>query len=529
MNKKIFVSLLLITAVGLLLHFYKINQSPPCLNADEASFAYNAYSILKTGKDEYGTLFPLRLKSFGDYKMPLMTYLSIPFIAIFGLNEFSIKLLNSVIILFFPFVVYSFSRQFFKNKNISLLAALLSVLSWGIQSMGRQLHEALLTSFLVMLSALFFIKAIEEKKYRYKLIFLLSVFFSLFSYQSSRVFALFFFIYVLYYWIKKRFSLKFFIAFISILIIFGITDLKYKPTRVVNLLFFNNLGFNLEIDQLRAEGGPRFLYNKLTVGLKDVVYNYLKYFSPQFLITNGDENFRFGFPGLSPLTIVEYCFFLIGVYYLIKHKTRWRFYLIALLLVSPLTASLSWNTGSLTRSFFVLIPILIIISYGVVNFIQILNGKNRIIFYIILAASYLFFIFYNWDFYLNHYPKRGVVIQSWQCGYKQLTDYIRQNYSKYQSFYISKEHGEPYIFFLFYLRYPPNKYQTQARLSPPDQYGFGQIEKFDKFDFTFKLPKNGSNFVSVAYPHDFKGQVDETLIKKIKVRNEEIFWIYSVE
>ena len=36
---------------------------------DSAEIGYNALSILRTGRDEYGALMPLRLKSFGDYKI----------------------------------------------------------------------------------------------------------------------------------------------------------------------------------------------------------------------------------------------------------------------------------------------------------------------------------------------------------------------------------------------------------------------------------------------------------------------------
>ena len=79
MNKKIIVGVLLSAIlISLFLHRYKQNQVPPCINADEAAFGYNAYSILKTGKDEYGKFLPLRFESFKDYKLPLYTYLSIP-------------------------------------------------------------------------------------------------------------------------------------------------------------------------------------------------------------------------------------------------------------------------------------------------------------------------------------------------------------------------------------------------------------------------------------------------------------------
>jgi len=529
MNKKNVIVLFLISLISLFLHFYKISQSPPCLNADEASFGYNAYSLLKTGQDEYGQLLPLRLRSFGDYKLPLLAYITIPFISLFGLNDFSIKLPNALIIFILPWAVYFFSYQLFKNKYVSLLSALLIALCWGMQSIGRQLHESLLCNLFVTFSGALFLKIVEDKHKSRLLItlFFLSVFLSLFSYHPARVYAGFFFVCSLYLFTKKHFPGKIIFIFFVIIVLFAITDILYKPTRLSNLLFFNNRGFQLEIDELRVEGGPRFLYNKLTIGLKNVFYHHIKYFSPQFLVTNGDENFRFGFPGLSPITIIEYVFFLIGIYYLIKNKVKWRFYLAGLLFVSPLSASLSWNTGSLTRSLFILIPILITASYGIVNVFLQINKKNRKIFGFFIILTYLLINMYNWDFYLNHYPKRGVVIQAWQCGYKQLARFVRQNYSKYKTFYISKEHGQPYIFLLFYLTYPPEKYQAQAKLSTPDQYGFGQVEDFDKFVFSFNLPKDEKSYVSIAYPHDFIGRVNPLMIKKIKQNKTEIFWIYQ--
>lgn len=532
MSKKILISLLLVALAGVFIHFYKLKQSPACLNSDEVAFGYNAYSLLKTGKDEYGTLIPVRLKSFADFKMPLITYLTIPWIAIFGLNEFGIKFLNAVIIMLLPISIYLLSQQLFKNKKVSLLAALLSILSWGIQSLGRQLHEALPTSFLITCSAFFFVRSFEKNNWRYKLFFFLSIFLSLFSYQSSRIFAIFFFIITFYYVLNRKLSIKFLFIFVLVLFTFGITDIVYKPKRVSNLLFFNNAGFSLKINELRGEGGSRLFYNKLTVGIKDIVFEYLKYFSPQFLVINGDENPRFGYSGLSPITFIEYLFFLVGIYYLFKNKERYRFYIMGLVMISPISASLSWATGSLTRSFFILIPILLISSYGVINFVKTLNIRSKKIITFIIILFYIFFIYYNWDFYINHYPKRALVIRAWECGYKQLTSYIKDHYDQYDQFYITRRIGQPYMFLLFYLKFPPEQYQKQARLLGHDQYGFGWVEKFDKFIFTFRIPDNKKRIVIVGYPDDFttatNNKLDLSKIKKIKIGSEEIFWIAEV-
>ncbi len=270
-----------------------MNISPPALNADEAANAYDAYSILKTGKDQYGNFMPLRFKSFGDYKLPLLTYLAVPFIKIFGLTETGIRMVNFPFILFFPIIIFLLTQELLSKKNISLLASFLSSLAPGLQLLGRQGSESYMTSFFLTLSFYLFIKFYKRQTVVYFLFFNLSFFISLFGYHSSRLWAGFYFFLFIFFVFKKKLSKLFLLIFVFTVFLFGITDIVYKPTRIKNLLFFNNLGFSLKINELRGEGGSLLLYNKLTVGIKDLSTNYFKYFSPQFLIINGDENHRF--------------------------------------------------------------------------------------------------------------------------------------------------------------------------------------------------------------------------------------------
>ena len=49
--------------------------NPPGFYRDEAAVAYNALSVARTGKDEFGASRPLFFRSFGDYKSPAYIYL----------------------------------------------------------------------------------------------------------------------------------------------------------------------------------------------------------------------------------------------------------------------------------------------------------------------------------------------------------------------------------------------------------------------------------------------------------------------
>ncbi|MBI2051160.1 glycosyltransferase family 39 protein [Candidatus Roizmanbacteria bacterium] len=530
MKKNTILILVLILALSLFLNVYKKDVSPPAFDADEAAFGYNAYSIAKTGKDEYGAFLPLRLKSFGDYKMPLYSYLSAALVGVFGLNEASTRALNAFLALLFPLAVFLLAKELFQNDAISLLSAFLAAFSLGLHIVGRQAHEAYLSAFLTILATLFFVKILKKLTVKNAALFLLFLFLSLFSYQSARVFALYFFVFGLISLFRVKKAKLFLLSFSFVRVLFFATDLLYQPKRIGTLLFFNNPGFTLKINELRYEGGTRLLYNKLSVGAKETLSSYAKYFSPQFLTISGDENPRFGFTDMAPITFLEYGFLFVGLYYLIKKKERFRILLLSLLLVAPLSSSLSWAGLSLTRSLFLLIPILLIASYGGVALFAYVPKRYKVLTATSLIAAQLLLLLFSWDFYLNHYPKRAVVVRAWQSGYRELSQYVKENYDKFNTFSITKKHGQPYIFLLFYLNFPPENYQRQATLSQPDEYGFGQVEKFDKFVFQFVPPQNVGRSVVIGFPEEFRSMpefqnIDQSKFRKIVKGSEEIFWI----
>ena len=534
MKNKILLIVILISFVSFFLNTFKKDLSPPCFTADEAAFAYNSYSILNTGRDEYGNFMPLRLKSFNDNKLPLYSYLSMPFIKFMGLSETSARALNDLVSIFIPIAVFFLVKELFNKNSIALIGSFLTATSLGLHLIGRQTHEAYLAVLLITISSLFFLRSLKKINILNILFFIIPLILSLFSYQSSRIFAVYFLIFSLIYFFfvvkDKKYSKSIFIALIFIvLLLFSYTDFKYSPTRIKSLFLFTNPGLQVKTQELRIEGASRILYNKLTVGLREAFFNHLKYFSPQFLAISGDENTRFGYGEMYPMTPIEYFFIFVGIYYLFKNKEKWRWLILTLFLTSPLSASLSWTAISLTRSLFILIPAVIIASYGAYWMFQSLQKNRKIIVFSVVLIEFIF-LFYSWNFYLNHYYKRGVVTFSMQCGYKELSSYVEKNYNKFDNFYISPEHGQPYIFLLFYNKYPPLKYQKQAMLTSPDKYGFGQVEKFDKFIFTLTGSSGKKNVSLIAYPHDFQGLSQKQLlkIKKIKIGNDDIFWIHEV-
>lgn len=532
LNKKTTYILIVFISIVALLHAFNVHW--PCINSDEASFAYNAYSILKTGNDEYGVFLPTRFKAFGENKLPVTIYSIVPSLALFGFNDVSSRLPFILFGVLSPILFFAVTKELFGNKKIALIAAFFASLSPWIQILSRHIHEAIIIMHLGALS-LFFLSKLT-KKFEMKWIIWLAVVngIALFTYHIAKVFTLFYAIWlvgILYFQSKKNIGTisKSILVFAVPILLFFTTEFLTPTNRVSNLLFINNQGFTLSIDEQMREHPVRLIHNKLNQAVQVVTKQYISYFSPEFLVINGDANKRFGYPGISPITVIEYLFLLVGLYYLFHNTEQSRWLLVSVLLFAPISAALTWQEYSLTRSFFMIVPILLIASYGVYHLlVSIQNTKIMYLTGIIIFGSFLYYVTVTWDFYFFHYPQTTEAIYGWQCGYKQLSDYIDKNYDQTDKFFITKKLGQPYIFTLFYRAYPPAEYQKQATLTELGEYGFGEVERYDKFEFNFATPDPKKNAIYVGYPDDFQGSnIPEEKIDKIKIYNDEVFWIYN--
>ena len=144
---KIIVALVILIAVFLRLH--NLSSVPPSASLDEASIGWNAYSILKTGGDEYGTKFPMLLRAYDDWRPALYVYLVIPFVKLVGLNVLAVRLpsfiLSITTVLATYFLVHELTRISKIRINANMLgllsAFLLAISPWHIY-ISRLGHEA---------------------------------------------------------------------------------------------------------------------------------------------------------------------------------------------------------------------------------------------------------------------------------------------------------------------------------------------------------------------------------------------------
>ena len=529
LSKKTYLLLALFTFIAIMLHMRQIEF--PCFNSDEASFAYNGYSIAKTAKDEYGTLLPMRFKAFGENKLPVTIYTIAAFVGPLGLNETTARLPFILIGILAPVLFFLLTKKLTGNESIGILAAFLASISPWVQIMSRHIHENIIMLALVI-GMMWILYELQKKITMRKLLFLsLLIGIGLFTYHIGKVIAVFAIMWIAYLLVFKKDNREYIkqatIIFVIPFILFGATEMMNPTSRISNLLFTSNKGFTLSIEELRKEHDSRIIHNKISKSISVLSNQYLSYFSPEFLVRKGDNNDRFGFEGISPITPVTYIFILIGLYHMFKNKEESRFLLVSLMLTAPLSAALSWQEYSLTRSFLMIIPFLIFASYGMYHStIALKTIWERMILLTLVIGGVLYFNFFSWDFYFNHYPKRVEAVYAWQCGYSSIGQYLKKNYNNFDRFYITKKLGQPYIFTLFYLQYPPADYQKQAEPTELDEYGFGQVEKYGKFIFDMPEPDNNESAVFIGYPEEFPN-ISRDKVQVISVEGNDIFWIYE--
>lgn len=153
--------LFLIILLAAILRLWNLSNIPPHPRNDEAALGYNAYSVLLTSRDEHGEFLPFIFQSFGDWKMGGYVYSTIPFITIFGLNEFAVRLPSAISGIITPPLIYLISLQIFANKRLSLISAALFAISPLFIAFSRGAWEVNLSLFLTLAAIFFFLQAVN--------------------------------------------------------------------------------------------------------------------------------------------------------------------------------------------------------------------------------------------------------------------------------------------------------------------------------------------------------------------------------
>lgn len=493
MKKPILIILTLIILLAGLLRIYDIQNTPAGLTWDEASLGYNAYSLMMTGKDEYGAWFPVNLKSFGDFKPALYAYLAIPFVGILGLNEFAVRLPSALAGIGLVIVVYLLASRIFNSKWIGISAAFFTSISPLSIMFSRAAFESNIALFLNTLGFYLFLRGKDKSKF---LIFSAIAFsLSLLTYQASRLFVPLFLVILIGIYRKdlKRSRTGIAAGFIFVtflLFTYSSTFLLGQSARLSTQNFFAYTRGTEQIDLISSEDGLnkegtdfQILHGEWFAYTRGLFERYLIYFSPKMMFIEGDYSPRHRVPDLGVLYFFSLVLIPFGVVYLIRHRTKSGVALLLWLLIAPLPGVLSRDLINLVRVLNMTLPLVILEGVGLYAVFHLLRSRRLLLLPagIIAGVAILLNVILYLDQYFIHAPVK--YSQGFMYGHKEVFEtFNTKNLSDYNKVVFTDTYGQPYIYYLFYTKYAPQKFQKQASLEQ-NTTDVGTIRRIDNIEF----------------------------------------------
>ena len=541
---------ILLPAILLLALFLRVlwlDKYPVGFTQDEAGLGYDAYSIAKTGKDMWGETLPLTLRSFGDYKLPLYSYLAIPSVSIFGLNEFAVRLPGAIFGTLAILACYLMVKKLSENENLAIYSALFLTLSpWHI-SLSRGAFEANLTTFFIPLGVWGFLEGMKNSK----MMMLAAVLFglNLFAYHPARLFtplivaALVFLNRKQFFEDFAKYKLPVFIFLLFLGVSLSTAFWGGAATRGADLAIFNPTDNWASVSDRRYEGvmeglpdwASRIFSNKVTYVLRTFTHNYLTYVSPGFLFIQGAGEWTYGMiSGRGVLYLFEIVLLIAAIIAIVKRQSfKGVEFILLWLVLAPIPAALTKGSGYAANRAAVLMPAIQILSaYGLVYLQGVLKTKFRnfnIGKYLVPGVIFVFslsFVSFSED-YLYHAPAKGA--ESMKYGMEEAVAFVNENGAKYDQVVVSRSLGVPHIWVAFYEKIDPRlvqeaslkwaEQQQESGVIYTDQLGSYRLGKYVFGDINLEdIIRTGKKSLVVGRAWEFK--VGSNIVKTVGYQNQ---------
>jgi len=535
--------LIFIIFLSLFFRLYKITLVPPSPSLDEVSLGWNAYSILETGRDEYGYHLPILLRAYDDWRPSGYVYLIIPFLKIFGLNVLAVRLPAVILGTVTVLLTYFLTRELLINskssyfsahsKLIALIASFfLAISPWHIY-ISRLGHEVNLSHFFAVLGIYLFLKYQNVKNKFFLFGSSLCLALSFYSYQSSKIFIPFLVLFLIFIYKNQIIGdFKSFIVagFLGMIILIPTLKAFLTPEGMARFQGTSLLAHSSEVFQQAAS---RVAYdyergdylglifdNRRVAAALTILRAYFSHFDPSWLFFNsGREPHKIPNFGVFPLWFVP--LFLAGIYQLIAGSFSWQKKLVfgIWFLLAPLGASFTTDAPHAMRAFNILPAPQIIAGMGAVALWEKIskNWKKKV--KIILGFFLAFHLANLFHQYFINFPREQS--DSFQYSLKRAIEYAIANEDNYKKIVITNQNAgyQSYMFYLFYSKYPPRLYLNNGGTTAG---GYLETHKIGKFEFRpieWEKDKNEKNALLIGNMEDFPFELTE--VKEFNLLNNQ--------
>jgi 4-amino-4-deoxy-L-arabinose transferase-like glycosyltransferase len=467
------------------LRYTAIEDVPPGLNQDEAVYGYDAYSLALTGRDHLGHPFPIAgLESFGAFTPPLLSLISAPFVAVFGLDVGVLRRVSaSAGILAIP-LVYLLALQLLNRRSLAVLAAWIIALSpWHIH-VSRWAFPPTLVPTMTTLTMLLLVWSLRRGSNRGIVAAAAAAALTVLTYLSM----------IVYVPLLVAATIAIFWRWAG--------RLRREALVYALLVFLLIAGPMLYVTATDPSGRARYqqtsVFNATTVQAGTLAQQYLSYFSPAFLFYNGDGDPMHSPPGFGVELATAIPFLLAGlaflVYRIVRPLSDWQrssaLYLLGALALYPLAGTLTLPAPHTLRAVHLLPLTAIIAASGALALWdvagRILSQAPAIARRAALAALVIAAVIpvhnelhARYRTYFDDYPNQ--VARQFQYGLQQALEYAQAHAGEYDEIWVT-DTNQPYIYVLFFNRVSPNDVHRMLPVirDPPQ---FNQVPAFEKYRF----------------------------------------------
>lgn len=448
--RKTTVVLIVIIALALAVRLYNLGDAHP-LNQDEAIGGYDAYSMLLTGADSWGDHWPVLFREYGMFVNQFQVYLTMPAVALFGLNEFAVRFPWALLGGLTAVAAFIIGREL-ADETTGLVAAALAAFSPYLLLAHQMALPSNLIHFPVAAGVAFLVVGLRKPKY-----WLASALcFGLAAnvYATSLAFTIVFLAGALllnwkYFLANRRHALA--AAALLLVLVLPLAWAHFSQP-ATNAYYPIVSVFNPD-----APTNPLHLQFPASV-----FSNFASYASPNLLFC---EPGSAPYSCLAPLWLAP--FFLIGLIAMALSFRRDRrvALLVWWLVAAGIAMSFFFPAGNARRFSFALPAIECIAAIGI-GALAVLAAKEKQLLkraalaciLVLAAVAFVWTSYSAVNFVYSIYPVDYAYLH--QPGVKQAVLYA-ESHTEFDRIYISSGVNQAYIYALFYAKYDPVAFQSQ--------------------------------------------------------------------
>ncbi len=475
--------ILAVLCIAFSLRLWALGQNPPGLFRDEARKAYATYSLIETGRDLTGRVWPLQVKEFSAYTTPFYHWFSIPFITSMGVTLTSTRLLAALAGSLACLFVFLLGRDW-ASRSVGIWAGLILAVSPWHLLFSRWANQGILMTLFIPAAVWMTWKALEGRERILEQaqgtrqdprsggnsLAGESPLSSMGKEEAPSGVAIPF----AWGWTLGA-SLCWALAWNA-----------YEPARLfVPLFLFALIGIeayragvkkdscsseseNANDNSLARESVPapveasgRMVWKLFVIGVLTVVWispfvvdivwkwnetqarltaitgdqpfnptafvgNYLLHWNPVYLLWSGDANPRHHISGQGQLSGLECLAFITGLIFLFKVKTPWRSWLVAWLLLAPVPAAITHEgLPHALRTLMIVPAIALVAGYGLSQLLDRFPCPFRIIAPSLLVLLVLIQTGYTWYHFMGPYREKAALY--WEAGFVEALRTVEAN------------------------------------------------------------------------------------------------------